>query len=97
MLKKKKKKDVPEFVESSVSDVPVAPSPPKPKELTEDEKALMAKIEDYKKYTSFITANDTANLPNTVVMAELLNLNFAVFAELTKTNELLERICEDED
>lgn len=91
LFKKKKKK-----IEEPEEPTPVveAKAREKPKELSPEAKRLIAFIEMYKKeYYGVFRIEDLAGLePNT----EMMNLLFAIFAELRTLNDQMSRALEDE-
>jgi len=78
------------------------PEPPKmasegvsqsvPSELSPEDKLLLEELREYRRcYPAFLTATDVANSPETVLRSEELTLKWAIYRELVKLNEKMER------
>lgn len=102
----KELKDVVPDGKSEVVDTPIEPiddsfpDVSKP-ELTEEEKAKLDEIRDYKlaeikeyqeEYGDFFTPNDMANISVPVLTAEQMNLLYAQFSETKKLRKLIEKM-----
>ena len=76
-------------VNATVGDIQ---PPEKPIELTKEQEFLIEEIKEYSKnYSFFYGLGDVAQLPETSLKAEQMNLLFAIYCELKKLRELVEK------